>query len=110
MSSLSVSHSVSSFSDCNPFVGSPNGATFAYFLLQHKAQLGYKSISKITVFRPETDDDVAFVDPAMVFHVEDVTEPVQNGEDDVVVVKRDAGGRRGDTVMRVHELHVGDWM
>lgn len=55
-------------------VGSPNGAAFAYFLMQHKAELGHKTISKVTVFRAETDDDLAFMDPHLVFHVEDVGE------------------------------------
>lgn len=54
--------------------GSPNGAAFAYFLMQHKAELGQKTITKVTVFRAETDDDLAFVDPNLVFHVEDVKE------------------------------------
>ena len=53
-------------------LGSPNGAAFAYFLMQHKAQLGRKTITKVTVFRAETDDEMAFVDPNLVFHVEDV--------------------------------------
>jgi hypothetical protein len=53
-------------------IGSPNGAAFAYFLMQHKAELGHKRIAQVTVFRAETDDDLAFVDPHLVFHVEDV--------------------------------------
>jgi hypothetical protein len=28
---------------------SPNGAAFAYFLMQHKAELGPKTITKVTV-------------------------------------------------------------
>ena len=54
--------------------GSPNGAAFAYFLMQHKAELGRKRITKVTVFRTETDDDLAFVDPNLVFHVGDAEE------------------------------------
>ncbi|KAF1914819.1 hypothetical protein BDU57DRAFT_596691 [Ampelomyces quisqualis] len=56
-------------------LGSPNGATFAYFLLQHKAQLGYKTISKVTIFRPDSDDDIEFVDASLLFHVVDAPEP-----------------------------------
>ncbi|KAJ4369598.1 hypothetical protein N0V83_005360 [Neocucurbitaria cava] len=89
-------------------LGSPNGATFAYFLLQHKAQLGYKSISKVTVFPPETDDDVAFVDPALVFHVEDVTDLLHDEAEEEV--KKDAGDRRAGTVLRIHKLHNSNWM
>ena len=53
-------------------LGSPNGAAFAYFLMQHKKELGHKTITKVTVFRAETDDDSAFVDPHLVFHVGDM--------------------------------------
>ncbi|USP74807.1 uncharacterized protein yc1106_02081 [Curvularia clavata] len=52
-------------------IGSPNGAAFAYFLMQHKAQLGQKTITKITVFRPENGDDNDFVDASLCFHVEE---------------------------------------
>ena len=31
-------------------LGSPNGAVFAWFLIQHKAQLGKKWIPKVTAF------------------------------------------------------------
>ena len=51
-------------------LGSPNGAGCAYLLLQHKAQLGVKTISKVTVFQ---DDGAAKPrPPSMVFHVKDV--------------------------------------
>ncbi|KAF2621471.1 hypothetical protein BU25DRAFT_379643, partial [Macroventuria anomochaeta] len=52
-------------------LGSPNGAGFAYFLMQHKRELGLKTITKVTVFRAETDDDLAFVDSHLLFHVGD---------------------------------------
>jgi hypothetical protein len=35
-------------------IGSPKGAAFVYFLMQYKAQLGYKTITKITIIQPET--------------------------------------------------------
>ena len=63
-------------------LGSPNGAAFAYFLMQHKAELGRKTITKVTVFRTETDDDLAFVDPNLVFHVGDVKKEDGEGDDD----------------------------
>lgn len=53
-------------------LGSPNGAAFAYFLMQHKRELGMKTIQRITVFKAETEDDIALVDPYLVFHVADV--------------------------------------
>lgn len=57
---------------CIPNLGSPNGAAFAYFLMQHKSVLGRKTISHITIFRPETDEDAGFVDANLAFHVADV--------------------------------------
>jgi SpoU rRNA methylase family enzyme len=63
-------------------VGSPNRAAFAYSLMQHKAELGRKAITKVTVFRPEMDDDLAFVDPNVVFRVGDVEKENGNSEDD----------------------------
>lgn len=53
--------------------------------MQHKAELGTKTVTKVTVFRAETDDDLAFVDANLLFHVEDVKdeegdESRQNGE------------------------------
>ncbi|KAJ4341283.1 hypothetical protein N0V95_007289 [Ascochyta clinopodiicola] len=62
-------------------LGSPSGAAFAYFLMQHKKELGHKTVTHVTVFRAETDDDLAFVDPHLVFHVGDVE-------------REDAGGNR----------------
>ncbi|KAF2828230.1 hypothetical protein CC86DRAFT_439187 [Ophiobolus disseminans] len=56
-------------------LGSPNGGVFAYFLLQHKAELGHKTITKITIIRPESEEDTDFVDPALVFHVADAADP-----------------------------------
>jgi hypothetical protein len=56
-------------------IGSPNGAAFAYFLMQHKSELGYKTIPEVTVFRPENDDDNDFVDASLVFRVADAPEP-----------------------------------
>lgn len=61
-------------------LGSPNGATFAYFLIQHKAQLGAKTISKVTIIRPESDDNNDFVDASLVFHVVDAQAPPPDEE------------------------------
>ncbi|CAN9102611.1 unnamed protein product [Alternaria sp. RS040] len=72
-------------------LGSPNGATFAYFLMQHKAQLGQKTITKITVFRPETDDDLSFVDASLCFHVADGPQPPP---DDAAMAATDEMGAR----------------
>lgn len=95
---------------CNS--GSPNGAAFAYFLLQHKAQLGYKTINTITVVRPENDDDIDFVDASLVFHVADAPDPpLDEGEGsgfakekrhDSHMVEMIEQGKRN--VMRVHRF------
>jgi hypothetical protein len=75
-------------------LGSPNGAAFAYFLMQHKAELGQKTITKVTVFRAETDDDLAFVDPHLVFHVEDAEEKGKKDEKPKDGTGKDDEGRR----------------
>ncbi|KAH7071743.1 hypothetical protein FB567DRAFT_612413 [Paraphoma chrysanthemicola] len=69
-------------------LGTPNGAVFAYFLLQHKAQLGYKTITKVTVIRPESDDENDFVDASLIFHVEDAPEPPADDESGSTKIKR----------------------
>ncbi|KAL6703941.1 hypothetical protein ACN47E_008879 [Coniothyrium glycines] len=83
-------------------LGSPNGAVFAYFLFQHKAELGHKTISTITILRPENDDDVGFVDPTLIFHVEDVPE-LNSGEENKGMMQ---GGEKdvGRGIVRVHKL------
>jgi hypothetical protein len=48
-------------------LGTPNGQGVAKFLIQHKAQLGLKTIRRIKVYRP---DD--FEDHAILFELEDV--------------------------------------
>lgn len=63
-------------------LGSPNGAVFAYFLMQHKAQLGHKTITRITVLRLESEDTNDFVDASLLFHVADVTPPPDDDDGD----------------------------
>lgn len=71
-------------------LGSPNGAAFAYFLMQHKAELGNKRISKITVFTEEQNEDMLMLtDPNLVFYVEDVPEEKHVAGDVQVGDKRD---------------------
>ena len=59
--------------------------------MQHKAQLGQKTITKITVFRPETDDDLSFVDASLCFHVADGPQPPP---DDAAMAAIDEAGAR----------------
>jgi hypothetical protein len=61
---------------------------FAYFLLQHKAELGHKTVAKITVVRPESDADIDFVDASLVFHVVDAPEPPPDEEGGFAKEKR----------------------
>ncbi|KAH7406736.1 hypothetical protein DE146DRAFT_753290 [Phaeosphaeria sp. MPI-PUGE-AT-0046c] len=93
-------------------LGSQNGATFAYFLIQHKAELGYKTITKVTIIRPESDDDNDFVDASLVFHVGEAPEPPPDEEERkasepkqanyaVEVVEEDVR-----EILRVHEFSV----
>jgi hypothetical protein len=75
--------------------------------MQHKAQLGYKTITKITVIRSETDDDNDFVDASLVFHVEDASESPADDQDGANVERRDGYTvkviRQGkDSMIRVH--------
>ncbi|KAL1606692.1 hypothetical protein SLS60_004099 [Paraconiothyrium brasiliense] len=51
-------------------LGSANGAVFAWFLIQHKAQLGNKWITKTTVFLGDLDSELAGAN--LLFYVEDV--------------------------------------
>ena len=52
------------------FIGTPNGLGVAYFLIQHKAELGRKTITKVDVFAHESTFKGR--DPCFVFHIEDV--------------------------------------
>ena len=63
-------------------MASPDGAAFAYFLMQHRAELGRKTITKVTVFRAEMDDDLAYVDPGLMFHDGNMEEEHGDDEDD----------------------------
>ncbi|KAI4697456.1 uncharacterized protein J4E84_000586 [Alternaria hordeiaustralica] len=93
---------------------SPNGAGFAYFLMQHKLQLGQKTISKITIFRPETDDDVSLVDASLCFHVVDGPQPPPDdahveGTDRLkarLVQETNSKDSSPNSLVRVHEIYM----
>ncbi|KAK4216308.1 hypothetical protein QBC37DRAFT_371208 [Rhypophila decipiens] len=57
-------------------LASPNGSAVAYFLFDHKGQLGHKTVSQVTVF---SRDNLSEVSPGkewfIVWHVKDVTLP-----------------------------------
>lgn len=52
--------------------GTANGLAVGYFLAQHKAQLGLKHVSKITIFTNDADPPGS---PNMLFWVEDAPTP-----------------------------------
>ncbi|RMZ68536.1 cytochrome p450 [Pyrenophora seminiperda CCB06] len=88
-------------------LGSPNGAAFAFFLMQHKAQLGQKTITKITVFVPGDGSISDFIDPpSLVFHVEDGPQlPPDDGAPDDGAMAASADKKE---VVRVHEVYMDD--
>jgi len=58
-------------------LGTPNGVGVAWLLIQHKPQLGHKTVEKVTVDCHDnsgmTDDGT--IDPSLVFHIRDVVAP-----------------------------------
>ena len=63
-------------------LGSPNGIAAAYFLSQHKQQIGAnKYVYKVTVFKPDEDNEAGSDEPAIVYYVEDAppTSPEAEG-------------------------------
>ncbi|KAI4714194.1 hypothetical protein J4E89_001644 [Alternaria sp. Ai002NY15] len=54
------------------FLGTPNGAGVAWLLIQHKQQLGHKTVYKITVDCREIWHNSKTIVPSLVFHLRDV--------------------------------------
>ena len=87
----------------NSTADSPIGATLAYLLLQHKAALGDKRITKITIFRGYKANPSFQADIQLLFHVEDVPEDVLRSDDmdtGVVVFNVYADITKGDVFKR----------
>lgn len=82
--------------------------------MQHKLQLGQKTISKINIFRQETDDDVSFVDASLCFHVVDGPQPPPDdarveGTDSLrarLVQEADAKDSSTSSLVRIHEIYM----
>jgi len=82
--------------------------------MQHKLQLGQKTISKITIFRPETDDDVSLVDASLCFHVVDGPQPPPDdahmeGTDRLkarLVRETNSKDSSPNSLVRVHEIYM----
>jgi hypothetical protein len=92
-------------------LGSPIGATIAYFLMQHKAELGNKVVTKITLLREEgPDGDLLPPDPNLFFRIEDA--PVQTPPDPAPspLARRservEKVSRDGKNLLRVHMFHL----
>ena len=74
--------------------------------MQHKAQLGPKTITKITVFRPENGDDNDFVDASLCFHVGKGGQAAV-WENRSRVVSRSLGEDEEENFfVRIHEVHA----
>lgn len=74
--------------------------------MQHKAQLGQKIITKVTVFRPENDDDVDFVDASLCFHVADGGQVAGEEMGGRIVSRNVADDGTARSLTRVHEVHA----
>ncbi|KAF2125300.1 hypothetical protein P153DRAFT_324467 [Dothidotthia symphoricarpi CBS 119687] len=74
-------------------LGSPNGLAVAYFLIQHKLQLGGANfVYKVTIFRGEDED----ANPNFIFYVDHGEPPLR--EDDKGTGDRKQGGLKVDYV------------
>ena len=65
-------------------LGTPNGVGVAWLLIQHKRQLGHKTVEKVTV---DCQDQFTMsydgtIDPSLVFHLRDVVAPGAGSEED----------------------------
>ena len=88
-------------------LGSPNGLAVGYFLAQHKRQLGGKYVSKINVFKADTN--IAALIICLLFTIEDrigaSTADIDGYADGIdrvdegVVVKR---SNSGSSIVREH--------
>ena len=65
-------------------LGTPNGVGVAWLLIQHKRQLGLKTVEKVTVHCDDksTMGDDGTVDRSLVFHIRDVVAPGAGSEED----------------------------
>lgn len=92
----------------NVLLGSPIGATLAFMLIQHKAEMGIKMVMEIVIFR-ENNAANSVPDVNMLFRIGDVPYPVQgetgetdNGESSIAHAekKRD----KKEHYLRVHTI------
>ena len=62
------------------FLGTPNGAGVAWLLIQHKQQLGHKTVYKVTVDCREIWHRSKTIIPSLVFHLRDAVTPNPGSE------------------------------
>jgi len=62
------------------FLGTPNGAGVAWLLIQHKQQLGHKTVYKVTVDCREIWHKSKTIIPSLVFHLRDAVTPNPGSE------------------------------
>jgi hypothetical protein len=82
--------------------------------MQHKARLGQKTTSKVTEFKPETDDNLSFVDASLRFHVADGPQPppgdaavAPTGEMGArSVASIDARASPANSMVRIHDVYM----
>ncbi|CAO2649457.1 Nn.00g068420.m01.CDS01 [Neocucurbitaria sp. VM-36] len=93
-------------------LGSPVGATIAYFLMQHKAQLGSKVVTRVTILRDE--GKAPNPDPHLFFHIEDSPPPEDANSNAIREVNREqnlvewsavSNGANNKSIFRVHKLN-----
>ena len=50
--------------------------------MQHRAELGYKVISHVTIYLPTSSSEELYTDASLVFHVADIPAPPPDDKDD----------------------------
>ncbi|KAA8611642.1 hypothetical protein PtrV1_13518 [Pyrenophora tritici-repentis] len=90
-----------------PLLGSPNGFAVGYFLAQHKRELGGKYISKVNVFKADTNAALAI---CLLFTVADRAGAAQaeqdSGTSKVEAVPQPVVEKRVDDIASVVREHV----
>ncbi|KAH6858617.1 hypothetical protein B0T12DRAFT_163164 [Alternaria alternata] len=104
-------------------LGSPIGSTVAFFLIQHKEELGLKHVSSITIFRDLKTEPDHNAEVQLLFHIDDVPQDDVLPEDTEMLDEGTKGKytrrgiRRKDSMVdldlgrnisRTHEMSLGE--
>jgi len=87
-------------------LGGPIGATIAYFLMQHKAELGRKVVERVRVVAEENGS--AMHSPNIFFEIADHVPPAPGGSGNGLDPDADVGGK-GKVVKRSEEIVKRSW-